>query len=1054
MLFYVDLGQYLILNRPDIIDPATSFQQKAGSEIPIEIQFVRDGVPVLNPDATELVWEIKPQGHYQESALVKATGFTAPADPTTGNYEAIALFNDLALLAQFLDTTSNIPGMLEIAWRPDAGRSYTRTSNTPDFLITNFVVDDTDAPTSQEIPSIVVWLSGITGLTGGANTDLDGLATANAVRPLGQVVAIIYQGVENHYQLTTGNPASNPPDVVIPVDHDAATNNVYWQRIPLGAVAGVQGPQGYSVLNGIGAPAAGTGNDGDFYLDPNAWIIYGPKAAGAWPAGHAITGPAGAASVILSGAGAPAAGTGNDDDCYVDTANLVFYGPKANGAWPAGVSLIGNTWLTGMGAPAAALGRNGDWYIASDLLQVFGPKTNGAWPLGRSIVGPQGAAGVNANRIIGVTAAPTGAVGNDGDFAVDTANLVFYGPRANGAWPTGVSMYGNTLLSGTGAPAANIGRIGDFYIDSTGQAIYGPKSQAGWGAATSLSPNKILSGSGAPLPTLGNVGDFYIDNVKLLFYGPKASVFNWPLPVSIVSPPQSIIVDGAPIANYREVGIALPFAWEPGQTSVIADAWANGSAIRALSLNQSGTFKCVFFDVWIHPTGADPTTGTRIASNVRMGAAATQSAQSVLDLAALPLDAKGAKFLPLPAGSSVSIASALPPAPPNFQTTVNDILPDNAQMFAVADGAGNFSVQFANKGAPLPAASLVTGGAFTAVTGMSWSYKYVPTTRSAAQINPPAGFTLYGAPAGIAIGQDGTISGNWPAAGTYSIAASFLINNSDGTVTYYYDTFKIFVADRQIDTLPAGVAFDAATATLSGTIASNGEWWFLFQSGNSFFWFGLFGNAPTTANVTVAASIGDYAAGGMSGLLTVFGLLKGDGQGNFSPAVAGTDYLTPHGIGTYLTGLLSTQLQDSTAAGRALLTAADVPTQLAFLGLTDAVSGVTLAQALLFLGLAGSYFGFAAASGQLYTLTPTADLEFDINAVTADLALGLPLRFPGPNGAWYSLSVLIENNVPQLQATEVQTTAGANASALKFTFGGKNYTIAVDNNGLAYWVPA
>ncbi len=45
-----------------------------------------------------------------------------------------------------------------------------------------------------------------------------------------------------------------------------------------------------TILHGTGAPASTTGNNGDFYLDTNAQVLYGPKASGAWPTpGTALT---------------------------------------------------------------------------------------------------------------------------------------------------------------------------------------------------------------------------------------------------------------------------------------------------------------------------------------------------------------------------------------------------------------------------------------------------------------------------------------------------------------------------------------------------------------------------------------------------------------------------------------------------------------------------------------------------------------------------------------------------------------------------------------------
>lgn len=51
---------------------------------------------------------------------------------------------------------------------------------------------------------------------------------------------------------------------------------------------GLAGVNGSTVLNGSGAPASGTGSDGDFYIDTDTWDIYGPKASGSWPAGQSL----------------------------------------------------------------------------------------------------------------------------------------------------------------------------------------------------------------------------------------------------------------------------------------------------------------------------------------------------------------------------------------------------------------------------------------------------------------------------------------------------------------------------------------------------------------------------------------------------------------------------------------------------------------------------------------------------------------------------------------------------------------------------------------------
>ena len=74
---------------------------------------------------------------------------------------------------------------------------------------------------------------------------------------------------------------------------------------------GIQGPAGTTLRSGAGAPSNGTGSDGEFYIDTTNNRLYGPKAAGAWPAGYTSligpTGPTGATgSTGATGATGPA----------------------------------------------------------------------------------------------------------------------------------------------------------------------------------------------------------------------------------------------------------------------------------------------------------------------------------------------------------------------------------------------------------------------------------------------------------------------------------------------------------------------------------------------------------------------------------------------------------------------------------------------------------------------------------------------------------------------------------------------------------------------------
>lgn len=66
--------------------------------------------------------------------------------------------------------------------------------------------------------------------------------------------------------------------------------------------------------------------------------------------------------------------------------------------------------------------------------------------------GTPGAAGTNGSSILHGTGVPGSGTGSNGDFYLDTAASVLYGPKASGAWPgSGVSLIG---------PAGNNGATG------------------------------------------------------------------------------------------------------------------------------------------------------------------------------------------------------------------------------------------------------------------------------------------------------------------------------------------------------------------------------------------------------------------------------------------------------------------------------------------------------------------------------------------------------------------------------------------------------------------
>lgn len=218
--------------------------------------------------------------------------------------------------------------------------------------------------------------------------------------------------------------------------HNDGAGNLVWSNPP--------GGTGSVWYDGAGVPAAGLGNDGDYYLRSTNGNVYS-KAGGVWSIVANIRGPAGANGT-----------NGTNGTNGIDGADGADGAPGADG----------KSVLSGAGAPGA-VGNLGDFYINTTTHEIYGPKTGGGWGSPTSLIGPAGADGADGTN------------GTNGTNGVD----------------------GKTVLSGAGAPAGGLGVVGDFYIDTTANAIYGPKSGGGWGSPTSLiGPAGADGADGAPGP--------------------------------------------------------------------------------------------------------------------------------------------------------------------------------------------------------------------------------------------------------------------------------------------------------------------------------------------------------------------------------------------------------------------------------------------------------------------------------------------------------------------------------------------------------------------------
>lgn len=92
-----------------------------------------------------------------------------------------------------------------------------------------------------------------------------------------------------------------------------------------------------------------------------------------------------------------------------------------------------------------------------------------------------------ASPVISGTSPPTGGVGVNGDLFLDRANKLLYGPKAEGAWPSGID-----LSNGPTGPLGNTGPTGN-----TGPGVTGPTGGIAFsvGPTAPTAPNLIVGGA-------------------------------------------------------------------------------------------------------------------------------------------------------------------------------------------------------------------------------------------------------------------------------------------------------------------------------------------------------------------------------------------------------------------------------------------------------------------------------------------------------------------------------------------------------------------------------
>jgi hypothetical protein len=160
---------------------------------------------------------------------------------------------------------------------------------------------------------------------------------------------------------------------------------------------------GTSISFGTTLPQNNTGKNGDVYVKTDTSQFL-QKTGGNWAVVYKLPDAASINSSLLYGVGLPGANIGKDNDSFINTLTGVFY-LKNDGIWS----------------------------------QVFSMQTGPAGPKGDK--GDTGLSGSNGKTILNGVSNPSNLLGTDGDFYINTSAFRFFGPKTNGIWGSGTSMF-------------------------------------------------------------------------------------------------------------------------------------------------------------------------------------------------------------------------------------------------------------------------------------------------------------------------------------------------------------------------------------------------------------------------------------------------------------------------------------------------------------------------------------------------------------------------------------------------------------------------------------
>lgn len=225
--------------------------------------------------------------------------------------------------------------------------------------------------------------------------DLDG-GSSQTVQTQGQLAYVAGQSIivaadaENYFigRVTSYNPAGGELSFAV-LSHEGFGEYSNWTINLAGGGpkgdtgTGTPGADGATWYNSIGAPASDLGKDNDYCLNVTTSDIY-QKSGGAWSSIGNIKGTAGAAgSKWYTGTGAPGAGVGANGDFYLNK-TTGDYSSKSAGAWTVEGNLIGPPGTGGGAAASKVYGTMNRYMALATAGQTVSVVASSSWKTGIS----------------------------------------------------------------------------------------------------------------------------------------------------------------------------------------------------------------------------------------------------------------------------------------------------------------------------------------------------------------------------------------------------------------------------------------------------------------------------------------------------------------------------------------------------------------------------------------------------------------------------------------------------------------------------------------------